>query len=257
MKISTGPWIEERELPPFAKFDPLLKVFSLLIIEITILIAPSIYILFFLSIAFVILFQLSWLFLTDIKDSIKGLWFFLALAVLLHLIFPPEGDRLLGLKRGIFFAFKLFLFFVFPSLFIKTTKFSDLLPSIENFFYPLRKFIGEFADEISLTLSLSACFFVSLRNEAKEINKIQLARGIKMRSKGLITRIRSLPPFIIPLFAQAIRQARQTAIALQARGYEFGAKRTHLIQTHSSLRDWLLLFSALLFLAFSIYLISQ
>ena len=65
-----------------------------------------------------------------------------------------------------------------------------------------------------------------LFEEADRIIKAQKARGIDLESGGLIQKIRSLVPIIVPLLHGVFRRADDLAVALTLRGYVPGAPRS-------------------------------
>ena len=65
-------------------------------------------------------------------------------------------------------------------------------------------------------------------NVLKNIMKAQTARGIDFESGGLLKRVKSMVPIIVPLFVAAIRRANDLAMAMESRCYHGGVGRTKL-----------------------------
>ena len=64
-------------------------------------------------------------------------------------------------------------------------------------------------------------------DETNKIMKAQRARGINFNAGNLLTRIKHLVPILIPLFVNSFKRAEELATAMEARGYDPNAPRTH------------------------------
>jgi energy-coupling factor transport system permease protein len=59
-----------------------------------------------------------------------------------------------------------------------------------------------------------------------KIKKAQIARGARFNDRNIGKRIRAYFPVLIPLFVIAFKRAEELSIAMEARGYVVGAKRS-------------------------------
>jgi energy-coupling factor transport system permease protein len=80
-------------------------------------------------------------------------------------------------------------------------------------------------------------FIPTLQIEGKRIHEAQLARGYNP-GKGLLGKIRSVAPVVIPLVSNALARANVLGLTIDIRGYRTG-KRTRLREFPFSGRDYL------------------
>ena len=90
--------------------------------------------------------------------------------------------------------------------------------------------------------------------ELEKIMKAQTARGIDFESGGLLKRVKSMVPIIVPLFVAAIRRANDLAMAMESRCYHGGVGRTKLKPLKYEKRDKIAYIVLFVFLAVMIYL---
>jgi energy-coupling factor transport system permease protein len=83
-----------------------------------------------------------------------------------------------------------------------------------------------FPQEVSVMLMMALRFIPLLSDEAAKIKKAQIARGARFDDGNVIKRIKAYFPVLIPLFAIAFKRADELSIAMEARGYVVGAKRS-------------------------------
>ena len=69
--------------------------------------------------------------------------------------------------------------------------------------------------------------------------KAQIARGADFESGGLMKKIKSMVPLLVPLFISAFRRANDLALAMEARCYHGGAGRTQMKPLRYERRDYL------------------
>ncbi|MBS4207053.1 energy-coupling factor transporter transmembrane component T [Bacillus sp. FJAT-50079] len=104
-------------------------------------------------------------------------------------------------------------------------------------------------------------FIASVRLMPIIVEELQTrANALKVRgvhfSKGLKGVLQRLQLFTVPLFAQSIRRAQRVAVAMEAKRFQMGAKRTYFYSTSYSKVD--AVFVAFSFVAFSVaYLLSK
>ena len=83
-------------------------------------------------------------------------------------------------------------------------------------------------DEIAIMVSLGLAFLPQLQAELARILLAQRVRGADYRRAPLEARILSALAILPPLLASNLRRAEELAIAMEARGYVPGARRTQL-----------------------------
>lgn len=115
-----------------------------------------------------------------------------------------------------------------------------LTDGLERLIAPLSK-IGIPTHDFSMMMTIALRFIPTLVEETDKIMKAQQARGVDFSSGGLMKRLRSFLPVIIPLFVSAFRRAEELAIAMECRCYRGGEGRTRMTQLHLHTRDFAML----------------
>lgn len=186
------------------------------------------------------------------------LWFLFSAICLasfmLWAVFTRAGNPLFALgplrltEQGVLFAagsaLRLGLMLFCGLIFIASTP-------IENLFYGLTGLGVPFP--VSFALSLSFRLVPIFSQSASTILQAQRARGL-ITSANPVRKFQSYFPLFVPVFLSALRKVDQLSVALEARGFGSGIKRTSWIQFRFSRRDWLLLVFCLLLDAGCIWL---
>ena len=81
--------------------------------------------------------------------------------------------------------------------------------------------------DLAMVLTLALRFLPTVMEEAERIVTAQRARGARFEG-GLVTRARRLLPLAVPLFVGCVRRADTLALAMEARGYQGGGRRTQM-----------------------------
>jgi energy-coupling factor transport system permease protein len=95
-------------------------------------------------------------------------------------------------------------------------------------------------EELALMVTIALRFIPTLLGEVETIMRAQRARGADFSRGGPIRRARALVPVLVPLFVLSFRRADQLALAMEARCYEPGQRRTRLHPLHAGWGDLLL-----------------
>jgi len=77
-------------------------------------------------------------------------------------------------------------------------------------------------------MSIALRFIPTLMEETDKIMKAQMARGADFESGNLINRAKAMLPLLVPLFVSAFRRADELAMAMEARCYRGGDRRTRM-----------------------------
>jgi energy-coupling factor transport system permease protein len=233
------------------RLDPRTKFISLLLLMIvTFLIKAFLALGLLAAIFFLALLSsgLSWAYV--FRGVRSFLWLFLFTGAV-HLFFTP-GPSLpffplgfiditwTGLEKGAFVAAQLFLAIIISSLMTLTTSPLQLAHGLEKLIAPLKRFRVP-VEDFSLMTMLAIKFIPILLGETNRIIKAQSARGVDFESGGFFRRAKNLVPILTPLFHSVFKRADDLAIALMARGYVSGARRTHLHELKMGCRDYLVL----------------
>ena len=169
-----------------------------------------------------------------IVRGMKAIVFIMMITVLFNLFLTP-GDPVFTLGRfsiskegvhsAVFTAVRLIYLIIGSSLMTLTTTPNDLTDGMEKGMRFLKIFRVP-VHEIAMMMSIALRFIPILLEETDKIIKAQEARGADFESGGMIKRVRSMVPLLVPLFVAAFRRANDLAMAMEARCYHGGEGRT-------------------------------
>lgn len=151
-----------------------------------------------------------------------------------------------GLITGVYITVRLIMLVIITTLMTLTTSPIELTDAIEKLCKPLKS-IKIPVHEIAMMMSISLRFIPTLMDETEKIIKAQSARGSTFMTGSLKKRINALIPIFIPLFMSAFKRAEEMAIAMEVRGYQGEAGRSHYRILSWQLRDTLALAVLVLF----------
>ncbi len=123
-----------------------------------------------------------------------------------------------------------------------TTTSGALIRGVEGLLRPFSR-LGLPAHELALVGSVALRFLPLLGEQVESIAMAQASRGLA-DTKGrwrLAANAQRVAQTIVPLFVDVYRRAEELALAMQARCYNGGKGRTHLLQESLTNRDWLAL----------------
>jgi energy-coupling factor transport system ATP-binding protein len=141
-----------------------------------------------------------------------------------------------GIWTAALYACRFALVIVLGAIMLQTTTPTQMTDSLESLLKPLGR-LGLHTHEISLVMSLALRFIPTLTGECQSIIQAQSARGGSIETGSLAQRIRAMTAIIVPVFAGTLRHADNLSLALDARCYEGGARRTHYRQLRLTWRD--------------------
>ena len=129
-----------------------------------------------------------------------------------------------------------------------TTSPISLTDGLESLLKPL-KLIKVPVHLFAMMMTIALRFIPTLVEETEKIMNAQKSRGADFSSGGLIKRAKALIPLLVPLFVSSFKRADELACAMECRCYRGDKNRTKFIELKYKARDYLWLFSALLFFA--------
>ena len=172
--------------------------------------------------------------------SLKPILFIVAFTGILNL-FYGTGEPLWqwgiititlnGILNSVIIALRIIALILVSSILTFTTSPTQLTDAIERLLKPLT-YIKVPVHEFAMMMTIALRFVPTLLEETDKIMSAQKARGADMESGGLIDRIKSLIPILIPLFVSAFRRAFDLATAMECRCYQGGEGRTKMKVLH-------------------------
>jgi len=179
--------------------------------------------------------------------ALRGLRLFLWLFLLTFLLnayctpgsLGPLGTSWEGISQGALLTGRLALMVWAASLLTLTTSPIDLTDGIEKLLKPLRR-LRVPAHEVAMMMVIALRFLPLLVEEADRIRRAQMARGAEFGG-GLLRRVGSMVPILVPLFLSAFRKADALSLAMEARCYRGGEGRTSFAELRFGLKDGLVL----------------
>lgn len=145
-----------------------------------------------------------------------------------------------GVREGLFIVARLIGLVMATMLATLTTTPLSLTHALEFFLRPF-KYIGLPVAEIAIIMTIALRFIPTLMEESQRLMRAQMARGADFATGGLTAKARNLIPLIVPLFVSAFRRADELALAMEARGYRIGARRTRMHEEKAGFKDWIAL----------------
>lgn len=145
-----------------------------------------------------------------------------------------------GLERAAYLSLRLIVLVVAGSLLTLTTPPVALTDGLAWLGRPLRK-LHLPTEELALMVTIALRFIPTLLAELDTIMRAQRARGADFSRGGPLRRARALVPLLVPLFVSAFRRADELALAMEARCYLPGVRRTRLHPLAAGWRDLVLL----------------
>ena len=232
------------------RLDPRVKLFGTLVYVITLFLhkSPVNYV---MSLIFLI---------TVIAISIAVILIF---SVLINMLFIEEGKVVIdigwiqitdeGLETAFYLGTRLIMLVLGTSLLTFTTTPNQLTDGLEKSLGFLNK-IKVPVHVMAMIMSIALRFIPVLTEELDKIMKAQTARGIDFESGGLLKRVRSMVPIVVPLFIAAVRRANDLAMAMESRCYHGGEGRTKLRPLVYGKRDLAAYAVLIIFTIWMIYL---
>ena len=230
------------------RLDPRTKFISLLLLMVVTFLIKNFTALGLLLGFFILALIFSRLPWTYVLRGLRSfLWLFLFTAAI-HLFFTP-GPSLpffplgfinvtwTGMEKGTLVAAQLFLALSISSLTTLTTSPLQLAHGLEKLIAPLKRFHLP-VEDFSMMTMLAIKFIPILLGETNRIIKAQSARGVDFESGNFFRRAKNMIPILTPLFHSVFQRADDLAVAMLARGYVSGAKRTHLYELRMKARDY-------------------
>lgn len=188
--------------------------------------------------------------------GMKAILFLLLITVGFNLFLTP-GEPLItvwkititieGFKMALFMAIRLSFLIIGSSVMTLTTTPNNLTDAMEKLLKPLKVFKVP-VHEVAMMMSIALRFIPILLEETDKIMKAQIARGADFESGNLIQKAKGLVPLLVPLFISAFRRANDLAMAMEARCYRGGDKRTKMKPLQYHARDGLAYISAAAYL---------
>ncbi|PMD68058.1 energy-coupling factor transporter transmembrane component T family protein [Companilactobacillus nuruki] len=167
--------------------------------------------------------------------GLKPVFWLILFTVILQLLFTPSNNPIWhwGIftlsKEGMVISAYIFMRFILiifiSTLLTLTTTPIEISDSIESILKPLKR-INFPVTQVALMLSIALRFVPLLVDETTKIMDAQRARGVDFGEGGLIKRIKSFVPILIPLFVSSFSIAYDLAIAMESRGYKDGEGRS-------------------------------
>ena len=131
-----------------------------------------------------------------------------------------------GVTIAVLYACRFALVIILGAVFLTTTTPTAMTDAFATLISPLNR-LGIHAQEIALVMSLALRFIPTLTDETRAIVDAQSARGGSIETGSLAQRIKAMSAIIVPIFAGTLRHADNLSLALDARCYEEGIRRTH------------------------------
>lgn len=205
----------------------------------------------FASLGLVAVFTVFVLLLTKIPlkmyfRTLKTIFIFILISAVLNIFYVTDGTLLFsygiiriytgGILRAVFVAVRIVLLILISAVLTYTTTPTSLTDAIESLLKPLSK-IGIDTHTFAMMMTIALRFIPTLIEETDKIMSAQKARGADMENGGLIKRIKSVIPILIPLLVSSIRRAKELADAMECRCYHGGKGRTRLKVLKAGRRD--------------------
>ena len=210
------------------KLDPRAKLFAVLLLVSAVVTSSSFAQLAAFLAGLLGLIKIAKLKIKNIISSSRPIFFLAAFTFIFNLIALAFDNNILlseAFTQGAFLSSRLLMLMFYAVLLPLTTTPLELSDGIGELLKPLAKFKFP-AQECAVMIGMALRFIPLLMEETDKITRAQLSRGAKLDQGGIFKRLRAFFPVLIPLFIIIFRRADDMALAMEARGYNIGRKRT-------------------------------
>ncbi len=145
-----------------------------------------------------------------------------------------------GLFSSIFIVVRVLVLIMFSNVLTLTTKSTDLNNAIESLLKPL-ELLKIKTSIFSMMVSIALRFIPTLFIEMDRILKAQASRGSDFNEGNLVKKIKQVISILIPMFIISFKRADDLSLAMEARGYVPGNKRTKLNVLKMRIYDYFIL----------------
>ncbi len=214
------------------------------------------------------LFSLALIFFARLPFSyllrgLKPILYIAIFALIIYLFFTKGGVVLFragfitiesqGVQEGFFVITRLVTLVLFSLLLTLTTTPLSLTYAMGYFLKPLHR-IGLPTEEVAMIMAIALRFIPTLMEESQRLMRAQMSRGADFESGSFFHRARNMVPLIVPLFVSAFRRADDLAVAMEARGYRLGARRTRMYEDVIKPYDWAVLTLLIILLGTALFM---
>lgn len=218
------------------RLDPRVKIILSFILMIVVFIAWS-----YLSLAVVTLVTILFVLMSQVsfKSYFRNTKFIIIMAMFSMVLnlFYGTGEPIFqlgfvsitesGIQNSIIVAVRIINLLFLSTCLMFTTSPNDMTHGIESMMRPLKRFNIN-VDDITIMMTIALRFIPITLDEANKIINAQKSRGADMNARGLINKIKSFIPVILPLFASTFKRAYDLSMAMEARCYGLNQERTYL-----------------------------
>ena len=232
------------------RINPRLKILSLILILVLLFSLQTYAGLIVLLIFVLALISTAKVPFLYILRGLRPILYIALFAMVIYFFFTRGGVVLLrigfitveseGVREGLFVITRLVTLVLFSLLLTLTTTPLSLTYGMGFFLKPLR-YIGLPTEEVAMIMAIALRFIPTLMEESQRLMRAQIARGADFETGSIFRRAKSLVPLIVPLFVSAFRRADELALAMEARGYRLGARRTRMYEDTIAPGDWAVL----------------
>ena len=208
------------------KLDPRAKLFALIFIISAVFPAKNFFQISLWILALAALVKASKISWRILLRSARPIFFLVAFTFIFNLVAEYFSRGLsTAVYRAFFTSIRLIILMMFAIMLPLTTAPLELADGLDALLKPLAK-IGFPAHECSMMIGMALRFIPLLMQETDKIIRAQLSRGARLDQGNLFQKVMAFFPVLIPLFIIIFRRADEIAVAMEARGYDGGNRRT-------------------------------
>ncbi len=240
------------------KMDPRDKVVLLILLIVAVFLKFNTWSTNLIVSGFMLLFLISIMLISrcsllSLLKSLLGMWFLILFLLIIYILVPNKTYTHVAftiynfnfywdsLYQAGYIILRILMMIGLTMVLTSTTKPMDLTYGLEWYMTPL-KVIKFPAHIIAMTVSIALRFIPTLLEETNRIMKAQESRGVDFSHGRFIHRLKALTSLIVPLLISAFQRSDELADAMEARGYDPHAKRSHYRSLSFSWRDLIGLF---------------
>lgn len=233
-KIVLGSYIPINSI--LHRLDPRMKLLMCIAYVILVFFVNSWETALWLGIILILGIVLSKVKLRQYWQGIKPLFWIILITVVFQLLFSSGGHIYWrwgimsitydGLINSLIILYRFIVIILASTVLTVTTQTVQIADGLAWLMKPLA-YLKVPVNQITLMISIALRFVPTIMDETGKIMKAQRSRGMDFNQGKLFVRIHHLVPILIPLFVNSFKRAEELATAMEARGYDPNAPRTH------------------------------